>query len=357
MSEILNNVMKFINENTYLLIGICVFLILVLIGYLIDNSVKSKKVRKDVKNETMAKEAQSNSAVNNISIDKKEDIMTKPFEEKTEDLIIDDNINKVTQPVETETLKEENTISTKEKDEITEPINFNFDLDSIKTKSENVEPKTEESTSLNNSFINDNGEITGPISFDLNTKNESINNVEQPENLINDIIGINDLNSVDKVSTNNEVSIEEPKVDNNVPDEITGPINFNFDLNSINTKPEEKVSDLSSNLVEPIPVTEPKDPDAEIMKNTENTYSNSKSLLEILSDVDKSKPSTNVKIDNKEETENIFSNKPNIELNTSVQKEKVEIEPKYSSDDELDKIMKKLSSMNNEEEDSYTNIF
>ena len=358
MNETLNNIMKFINDNTYLLIGICVFLILVLIGYLIDNSVKSKKVRKDVKNETMAKEAQGNSAVNNISIDKKEDIMTKPFEEKTENLIIDDNINKVTQPVETETV---NPTSNEIKDEITESINFNFDLDSIKTKSENIEPKTEKSKPLNNSFVDDNGEITGPISVDLDTKNESINNIEQPEVLSNDtpIIGINDLNSADKASTNNEVSIEEPKVDNtNTPDEITEPINFSFDLNSINTKPEEKVDDLSSSLVEPVPVTEQKDPDAEIMKNTENnSYSNSKSLLEILSDVDKSKPSTNVKIDNKEETENIFSNKPNIEVNTNVQKEKVEIEPKFSSDDELDKIMKKLSSMNNYEEDNYTNIF
>lgn len=338
MNETLNNIMKFINDNTYLLIGICVFLILVLIGYLIDNSVKSKKVRKDVKNETMVKEAQSNSAVNNISIDKKEDIITKPFEEKTEDLIIDNNINKVTQPVKDKTI---NSVSTEIKDEITEPINFNFDLDSIRTKQENVEPKTEESKSLNNSFVNDNGEITDALSNDSS------------------IIGINDLNSADKVSTNNEVSIEEPKADNtNTPDEITGPINFNFDLNSINTKPEEKVNDLSSNLVEPVPVIEPKDPDAEIMKNSgNNTYSNSKSLLEILSDVDKTKPSTNVKMDNKEETENIFSNKPNIEIDTSVQKERVEIEPKYSSDDELDKIMKKLSSMNNDEEDNYTNIF
>lgn len=359
MNETLNNIMKFINDNTYLLIGICVFLILVLIGYLIDNSIKSKKVRKDVKNETMAKEAQSNSAVNNISIDKKEDIMTKPFEEKTEDLIIDDNINKIAQPVEPEKV---NSTPNEVKDEITEPINFNFDLDSIKTKQENIEPKTEESKILDNNFVNDNGEITGPISFDLDSKNESINNIEQSEVLSNDtpIIGINDLNSADKTSANNEVSIEEPKVDNiNIPDEITEPINFNFDLNSINTKPEEKVNDLSSSLVEPVPVVESKDPDAEIMKNAENknSYSNSKSLLEILSDADKSKPSTNVKMDNKEESENIFSNKPNIEVNTNVQKEKVEIEPKYSSDDELDKIMKKLSSMNNDEEDNYTNIF
>lgn len=359
MNETLNNIMKFINDNTYLLIGICVFLILVLIGYLIDNSIKSKKVRKDVKNETMVKEAQSNSAVNNISIDKKEDIMTKPFEEKTEDLIIDDNINKVIQPVEPEKV---NPTPNEIKDEITEPINFNFDLDSIKTKQENIEPKTEESKILENNFVNDNGEITGPISFDLDSKNESINNVEQSEVLSNDtpIIGINDLNSADKASANNEVSIEEPKIDNiNNKDELTEPINFNFDLNSINTKPEEKVNDLNSSLVEPVPVVESKDPDAEIMKNAENknSYSNSKSLLEILSDADKSKPSTNVKIDNKEESENIFSNKPNIEVNTNVQKEKVEIEPKYSSDDELDKIMKKLSSMSNDEEDNYTNIF
>ena len=337
MSELLNNIMKFINENTYLLIGVCVFLILVLIGYLIDNSVKSKKVRKDVKNETMAKEAQSNSAVNNISIDKKEDIMTKPFEEKTEDLIIDDNINKVIQPVEPEKV---NPTPNEIKDEITEPINFNFDLDSIKTQPEISQSKVEESEQLNNNFVNDNGEITGPISFDLDAKNESLNNIEQP-------------------SLNNEVTIEEPKVDNtNITDEITEPINFDFDLNSINTKTEEKVNDLSSSLVEPIPVIEQKDPDAEIMKTKgNNTYSNSKSLLEILSDVDKSKPSTNVKMDNKEETENIFNNKPSIEINTNVQKEKVEIEPKFSSDDELDKIMKKLSSMNNEEEDNYTNIF
>lgn len=359
MNETLNNIMKFINDNTYLLIGICVFLILVLIGYLIDNSIKSKKVRKDVKNETMAKEAQSNSAVNNISIDKKEDIMAKPFEEKTEDLIIDDNINKVNPSLTNEKV---NPTPNEVKDEITEPINFNFDLDSIKTKQENIEPKTEESKILENNFVNDNGEITGPISFDLDSKNESINNIEQSEVLSNDIpiIGINDLNSADKASANNEVSIEEPKIDNiNNKDELTEPINFNFDLNSINTKPEEKVNDLSSSLVEPVPVVESKDPDAEIMKNAENknSYSNSKSLLEILSDVDKSKPSTNVKMDNKEESENIFSSKPNIEVNTNVQKEKVEIEPKFSSDDELDKIMKKLSSMSNDEEDNYTNIF
>ena len=46
MNDVFNNVMTFINKNTYLLIGICVFLILVLIPFLsetlfIDSIAKS----------------------------------------------------------------------------------------------------------------------------------------------------------------------------------------------------------------------------------------------------------------------------------------------------------------------------
>ena len=52
MNKILDTVMTFINENTNILIGVCIFLIFVLIGYLIDNSVKSKRVRKDIKNDS-----------------------------------------------------------------------------------------------------------------------------------------------------------------------------------------------------------------------------------------------------------------------------------------------------------------
>ena len=46
MDKFLETVMNFINENTTLLIIICVFLIFVLIGYLIDNSIKTKKMQK-----------------------------------------------------------------------------------------------------------------------------------------------------------------------------------------------------------------------------------------------------------------------------------------------------------------------
>ena len=46
MNKFIDNVMNFINENTTLLIIICVFLIFVLIAYLIDNSIKTKKLAK-----------------------------------------------------------------------------------------------------------------------------------------------------------------------------------------------------------------------------------------------------------------------------------------------------------------------
>lgn len=47
MNDFIEKAMLFINENTMLLIGICIFLILVLIGYLIDNSIKTRRLEKE----------------------------------------------------------------------------------------------------------------------------------------------------------------------------------------------------------------------------------------------------------------------------------------------------------------------
>lgn len=46
MDNFLNQIMNFINENTNLLIIICVFLIVVLVVYLIDNSIKTRRLAK-----------------------------------------------------------------------------------------------------------------------------------------------------------------------------------------------------------------------------------------------------------------------------------------------------------------------
>ena len=47
MDQILEKVMNFINENTMLLIVICIFLIVILIIYLIDNTIKTKRLEKE----------------------------------------------------------------------------------------------------------------------------------------------------------------------------------------------------------------------------------------------------------------------------------------------------------------------
>lgn len=51
MNDAIETVMSFINENTTILIIICVFLIVVLVAYLIDNTIKSKRISKNIEKE------------------------------------------------------------------------------------------------------------------------------------------------------------------------------------------------------------------------------------------------------------------------------------------------------------------
>lgn len=281
MNDVFNNVMTFINKNTYLLIGICVFLILVLIGYLIDNSVKSKRVRKDIKNKDQVPE--------NI----KEDIIKEANEKKEKEL-----------NVQIEEPKKEDIINQNmEVNEDEAPLNLDASLSIDKPLNLEKDPSLDD---VNSPFNIDNN-INEPLSLDTNSLFDEENKPSVA--LGNDILE-------DNLSLDNS---EKPIVE----------------------------SSISSD----------QDPDANIMlsNSKDGLYSNDKTLLEILSEVDSSK--LNNSVDNK----TIFGNKPSIEINTNVEKEKVEIEPKNStdsSDNELDNIMKKLSSMNNsDDEDNYTNIF
>ena len=281
MNDVFNNVMTFINKNTYLLIGICVFFILVLIGYLIDNSVKSKRVRKDIKNKDQVPE--------NI----KEDIIKEANEKKEKEL-----------NVQIEEPKKEDIINQNmEVNEDEAPLNLDASLSIDKPLNLEKDPSLDDV----NSPLNIDNNINEPLSLDTNSLFDEENKPSVA--LGNDILE-------DNLSLDNS---EKPIVE----------------------------SSISSD----------QDPDSNIMlSNSKNgLYSNDKTLLEILSEVDSSK--LNNSVDNK----TIFGNKPSIEINTNVEKEKVEIEPKNStdsSDNELDNIMKKLSSMNNsDDEDNYTNIF
>lgn len=281
MNETLNNIMKFINDNTYLLIGICVFLILVLIGYLIDNSVKSKRVRKDIKNKDQVPE--------NI----KEDIIKEANEKKEKEL-----------NVQIEEPKKEDIINQNmEVNEDEAPLNLDASLSIDKPLNLEKDPSLDD--------------VNSPLNLD--------NNINEPLSL--DTNSLFDEENKPSVALGNDILEDNLSLDNS-----------------------EKTTSESSISVD-------QDPDANIMSSNskDGLYSNDKTLLEILSEVDSSRLNSNV--DNK----TIFGSKPSIEINTDVEKEKVEIEPKNSidsSDNELDNIMKKLSSMNNsDDEDNYTNIF
>ncbi|MBO5182819.1 MAG: hypothetical protein J6B64_00235 [Bacilli bacterium] len=264
MNDFLQKVMTFINENTYILIGICVFLILVLIGYLIDNSVKSKRVRNDIKNKDQVPE--------NI----KNEIIEEANKEKV-------NVSSITN--EKDELDLETSISKKE-----DPISL--EIDDV-----NVE-NSEREIPTNNYGINLDSKLNIPI------QNLSSNDITSNPN-------------IDDMS--NDLISENLKLDSNKY------------TNSVNES----------------------DPDLNIMlkeNDSSKLYKNDKKLSEILS-------KANIEEKNNSIDSNIFDTDiSNITVNKDVEKNKVDIESN-NSDDELEKIMKKLSSMNNSEDDNYTNIF
>lgn len=284
MNDVFNNVMTFINKNTYLLIGICVFLILVLIGYLIDNSVKSKRVRKDIKNKDQVPE--------NI----KEDIIKEANEKKEKELNV-----QIEEPKKEDIINQNNQNMEVNEDEA--PLNLDASLSIDKPLNLEKDPSLDD--------------VNSPLNID--------NNINEPLSL--DTNSLFDEENKPSVALGNDILEDNLSLDNS----------------------EKPIVESS--------ISVDQDPDANIMSSNskDGLYSNDKTLLEILSEVDSSRLNSNV--DNK----TIFGSKPSIEINTDVEKEKVEIEPKNSidsSDNELDNIMKKLSSMNNsDDEDNYTNIF
>ena len=179
MDKFLETIMNFINENTTLLIIICVFLILVLIGYLIDNSIKTKKLEKQmIKDE---KEDKKETIVNN-------DIPSIVKEEKKSE--IDPNME----------------------------IDLDFRTDEEKERDNNK------------SVFDPNMEID--LNFRTDEEKERDNKLESPEPIVNEVSvdpAINDLLLRDFASNN----IEE----NNEEEISINPINdvYNLDM------PEEEV--------------------------------------------------------------------------------------------------------------------
>ena len=315
MNETIAKVMEFINNNTLILIGICVFLILVLIGYLIDNSVKSKRVRNDIKNPDQVPENIKDAIIKKAEMDKEMEEANKSIK-IIEETPIKDNVSISDSGI----IEEPTNLELQNNQDIPSDISGSLDLDST-----------------------------------LKMNPEDINVEIAPKGIDVDII---DTTEENKKEENNNLNINIPTEENN-----------SFDLNvsskepvvpEINVPTEEPQNELLFSDVEQSAPSVNNDPDYDIMNKVDNNngYSNDKKLSEILLSSEVKEEPLQTSNDS-----TIFSdNTSNIIINNDVKKDDVQIEAntedKKDSSDELDRIMRKLSAMNNNvEEDSYTNIF
>lgn len=170
MNQTLENIMIFINENTNILIGICLFLIFVLVAYLIDNSIKAKKAMKKIKEEQEI-----------VRLEDKEEIPIMP---------INYSLN-------------ENSVKNEKFEEAVEN-------NSVSLETEN--PKKVDVESSNSNIFEDS------ITDDHNISEETMNNlfeeaISNNNNTVNDEVINNDVDNNSFVQLDNEIKNNEETVD------------------------------------------------------------------------------------------------------------------------------------------------
>ena len=214
MNDFLNTVMNFINENTTLLIIICVFLIFVLVGYLIDNSVKSRKMAKKreqgLNNEVVVEEATIETPVDQpieqeVTIEQNdvvepiqpiaEEIQPEPEVQETiipEPIQVEEDLVQPIELSESEPLDDIKTTNFDDIDyeepnvDITPDIMINEEVEpSPALPEENTEPTTVEANE-----ISIDPEINDLLSRDFTSETESFNNIDESSAISNVIKSI-----------------------------------------------------------------------------------------------------------------------------------------------------------------------
>lgn len=170
MNQTLENIMIFINENTNILIGICLFLIFVLVAYLIDNSIKAKKAMKKIKEEQEI-----------VRLEDKEEIPIMP---------INYSLN-------------ENSVKNEKFEEAVENNSVNLETEN---------PKKVDVESSNSNIFEDS------ITDDHNISEETMNNlfeeaISNNNNTVNDEVINNDVDNNSFVQLDNEIKNNEETVD------------------------------------------------------------------------------------------------------------------------------------------------
>ncbi len=133
MNDVIDNVMTFINENTTILIIICVFLIVVLVVYLIENAIKSSSVNKKIENDKKKIEEKIKIEENVPKTSKFEDAVVEDSP-KVEEIFNEIPVDAIDEPKETE--EEKNYVPIENLNEDSSLDNTILDMDKIIAKEE-----------------------------------------------------------------------------------------------------------------------------------------------------------------------------------------------------------------------------
>lgn len=212
MEQILEKVMNFINENTMLLIIICIFLIVILVIYLIDNTIKSKRLEKEMLEQKEAPE-EPKVLENNI-----------PEEKPVEAPTVTPEVTPA--PVVEEVAEEVPTVAPVIEETVEEPKVEEVPVE-LPTYDSNIEELLNKDYSANNEIVNN---------MPVKPEEPAVEVKEEPktkytnDKKLSDIFGKKEESVSKKIETTQDFSDEldrilkklndeEPKIDENVLDE------------------------------------------------------------------------------------------------------------------------------------------
>lgn len=244
MNDTLENVMVFINENTNILIGICLFLILVLVAYLIDNSIKTRKIKKSLKSNNLVN-VNKMVEVKPVKIEKNNTLKSNVEETLTNENINQSENNKNNEFI--DIISDTNPIDDSLNDNIGLPSDNKddseiiFDNDEVENKDETQNIKLNtipiDTIEENNMENKVNADIMKDINNSSNVFDNVSNKVEPKEDLSNvDVIYKNDkklseILSSTKTSEKAENIVETKNI-------------FDTDKNNIQVDTTKKPSDI-----------------------------------------------------------------------------------------------------------------
>ena len=227
MNDTFQNIMLFINEHTLLLIGICVFLILVLIGYLIDNSVKSKRVRNDIKNadqvpknikDEIIKEASETQKFKDVAMEEK---IKK--EEETKEIL------EGLKPTENTDIIMDNNVDTSLTDNSQIDLNSSLNLDNTNEVNNNIQ------------------DINVDPDINIMSQPSEYKNDKRLSEILSEINKVNYQNSIfdkeqENITINNEVKNDDVQIQRNSSDDELDRIMKK--LSSMNSQEEDNYTNI-----------------------------------------------------------------------------------------------------------------